>query len=93
MCHVLIIHSVKDYAAWKVIFDAAADIRKIAGEQNYYVLHEEHDPNKVVHFSRWSSLANARSFFESEKLVEIRRQAGVEEPQFLYLNTLEQRTL
>jgi len=28
MGHVLMIHAVKDYEAWKAIFDAAAGIRK-----------------------------------------------------------------
>ena len=32
MDYVLIIHAVKDYAAWKQIFDDAATIRKEAGE-------------------------------------------------------------
>ncbi len=65
----------------------------MAGEESYSLLREEHDSKIVVHFSSWSSLAKARSFFESEQLVEIRRQAGVEEPQFMYLHALEQRTL
>lgn len=93
MGHVLIIHAVKDYEAWKAIFDAASSIRKAAGEKSYHLLREEHDPKIVVHFSSWSSLAEARSFFESEELVEIRRRAGVEEPQFMYLHALEQGTL
>lgn len=32
MDYVLIIHAVKDYSAWKKIFDDAATIRKEAGE-------------------------------------------------------------
>ncbi len=93
MHHVLIIHSVKDYAAWKTIFDDAAAIRKQAGEQSYYVLRYVNDPNKIVHFSKWESLESARAFFESPKLVEIRRRAGVEAPEFIYLHKLEQGTL
>ena len=34
MDYVLIIHDVKEYAAWKQIFDDAATIRKEAGEQS-----------------------------------------------------------
>ena len=93
MDYVLIIHAVKDYAEWKKIFDGAATLRKSAGEQSYYVLRDEKDANKVVHFSKWSSIADAKAFFESAKLVEIRRQAGVEAPEFNYLNMLEQGTL
>lgn len=93
MHYVLIIHAVKDYPAWKQVFDGAATIRKSAGEESYYVLRDERNANKIVHFSKWSSLASARAFFESKELVEIRRQAGVHAPEFIYLNKLERGTL
>ena len=89
MDHVLIIHAVKDYAAWKEIFDNAAGIRKEAGEQSYQLLKYESDANKVVHFSKWQSIAKAKAFFESPRLVAIREQAGVEAPEFIYLQQLE----
>lgn len=93
MDYVLIIHAVKDYSAWKKVFDDAAPIRKSAGEQSYHVLRHEGDPNRVVHFSRWSSIAQAKAFFESPRLVELRRVAGVEAPEFTYLQCLEHGTL
>ena len=55
MQHVLIIHEVADYAAWKLVFDRAAGIRHAAGERSYQVLRYESDPNKIVHFSVWTS--------------------------------------
>ncbi|MBD2040399.1 antibiotic biosynthesis monooxygenase [Microcoleus sp. FACHB-672] len=93
MEYVLIIHEVKDYEAWKKIFDDAASIRKDAGEQSYHVLKYENNSNKIVHFSKWISLANAKAFFESPKLVEIRKQAGVKAPEFIYLEQLEEGVL
>ena len=93
MEHVLIIHEVEDYEAWKKIFDDAASIRKNAGEQSYQVLKSDIDANKIVHFSKWSSIANAKAFFESTKLVEIRKQAGVKAPEFIYLELLEEGVL
>ena len=93
MEYVLIIHEVEDYAAWKIIFDNAATIRKKAGEQSYQVLKYENEPNKIVHFSKWSSLNNAKSFFESEELIKIRKEAGVKAPEFIYLEQLENGTL
>ena len=93
MDYVLIVHAVKNYDAWKKIFDHAAPIRKAAGEIRYRVLRDESDANRIVHFSQWTSVARARAFFESPKLVEIRRQAGVEAPQFAYLHHLEEDVL
>ena len=75
MDHVLIIHAVQDYEAWKKVF------------------RYDNDPNKVVHFSRWDSIARAKAFFESPQLVEIRQQAGVESPEFIDLHPLETGTL
>jgi quinol monooxygenase YgiN len=93
MPHVLIIHEVADYAAWKIIFDRAAGIRKEAGERSYQVLRYENDPNKIVHFSVWTSTEAARLFFESPRLVEIRKEAGVKAPDFIYLEELATGTL
>jgi heme-degrading monooxygenase HmoA len=90
---VLILHQVADYPAWKAVFDAAATIRREAGEREYQVLVREEDPRQVVHFSRWTSLDAARAFFESAELVEIRRKAGVHAPTFLYLDELESGSL
>ena len=93
MPHVLIIHEVVDYAAWKIIFDRAAEIRRNAGERSYQVLRYESDPNKIVHFSAWTSTADAKAFFESPRLVQIREEAGVKAPEFIYLEELAAGTL
>jgi quinol monooxygenase YgiN len=93
MPHVLIIHEVADYPVWKKIFDGAAAIRKEAGERSYQVLTYEDNPTKIVHFSVWTSLADARAFFESARLVKIRKEAGVRSPDFIYLNEVASGTL
>ena len=89
MQHVLIIHEVANYEAWKKVFDQAAGIRKQAGERTYQVLKHENDSNKIVHFSVWTSIADAKAFFESPRLVQIRKEAGVKAPEFIYLEELE----
>ncbi len=90
---VLIIHEVADYAAWKAVFDRAAGLRKDAGEMTYQVLKYQDDPNRIVHFSRWRSLDAARDFFGSATVAQIREQAGVKAPEFLYLDQLESGVL
>lgn len=93
MKYVLIIHEVEDYPAWKKVFDDAATIRKNAGEQNYQVLKYENEPNKIVHFSKWTTIENAKAFFESPELVKIRKEAGVKALEFIYLEQLEKGIL
>ena len=93
MPYVLIMHEVADYPAWKKVFDGAAGLRRDAGERSYQVLKYQHDPNRIVHFSMWTSLDQARRFFESPQLVKIRTDAGVKAPEFIYLDELEAGTL
>jgi quinol monooxygenase YgiN len=94
MPYVLIIHDVADYPAWKAMFDAApAGIRRDAGEIAYQVLKYDTAPNRIVHYSLWRSLDAAREFFESERLIDIRAQAGVKAPEFIYLEQLERGVL
>lgn len=93
MPHVLIIHEVESYKTWKAIFDRAASIRKTAGEIRYQLLRYDTDANRIVHFSEWSSLDQARRFFESPELVEIRKHAGVKAPDFFYLHEVEHSLL
>lgn len=93
MHHVLIIHEVADYGAWKKVFDNAASLRRAAGERSFQVLKYQNDPNRIVHFSVWTSIADARRFFESPELVQIRREAGVKSPDFIYLEQIEAGTL
>lgn len=93
MSWVLIIHQVDDYDAWKQVFNEAAGLRKDAGERNFQVLQADGDRNRVVHFSEWTSHADARAFFESPRLEAIRREAGVRAPEFLYLDEADRGVL
>jgi heme-degrading monooxygenase HmoA len=93
MQYVLIIHEVENYELWKQVFDRAADIRREAGELTSQVLRYEDNPCKIVHFSAWTSLDDAKRFFESPKLVEIRKEAGVKAPDFIYLEQIESGSL
>lgn len=93
MQYVLIIHEVESYPAWKSVFDGAAGIRKQAGEISYQLLRQDTADNHIVHFSQWTSLDDARRFFESAELVDIRKKAGVKAPAFIYLHELERAVL
>jgi quinol monooxygenase YgiN len=93
MQYVLIIHEVADYEAWKKVFDNAAAIRKEAGERSFQLLKFQNDANKIVHFSAWTSISDAKRFFESPKLIQIRKDAGVKSPEFIYLDQLEAGSL
>ena len=96
--YVLIIHEVVDYPVWKKIFDNAANIRKQAGEISYQVLRYQNI--KLIAGLRPATFLVAgllehgcKRFFESPKLVQIRAEAGVKSPDFIYLEQIESGTL
>lgn len=82
---VVVIHEVDDYDRWTSAFDAAESIRRAGGEVDFEVLHAEDDANLIVHIATWTSLDDARRFFESAEVAAIRTAAGVREPTFLYM--------
>jgi heme-degrading monooxygenase HmoA len=77
MASILIQHQVKDFAAWKKIFDSAKDFRTANGELSAQIFHDASDPNKVTVINKWDSLAKAQKFAHSPELKEAMEKAGV----------------
>ena len=73
------------------MFDDAAGIRKEAGEVSFRVLRYGGGfESDRAFFSVASRSRRPGRSSSPPKLVEIRRLAGVEAPEFIYLNQLEQ---
>ena len=77
MASILIQHTVKDFAAWKKVFDSALDMRTANGELSAQVYRDVNDPNKVTTINKWNSLANAQKFAHSPELKAAMEKAGV----------------
>ena len=77
MASMLIQHQVKDYAAWKKVFDSAIDLRTSNGGLSAQVYRDASDPNKVTTINKWNSLANAQKFAHSLELKAAMEKAGV----------------
>ncbi len=77
MASMLIQHQVKDYAAWKKVFDSAINLRTSNGELSAQVYRDVSDPNKVTTINKWNSLANAQKFAHSPELKAAMEKAGV----------------
>lgn len=90
---VLIIHEVADHPAWKKVLEGTAGIRKRAGERSHQVLKYEVHSNKIERFSARTSIADAKTFFESLRLIEVRKEAGVNAPEIIDLEQMECGTL
>ena len=86
MAHLLIKHKVKDYSAWRKVFDGVSDIRKAGGEKSYQILHTDNDNNSLVAIFEWDSLENAKKYTSSPELKEAMGKAGVvEQPEIYFL--------
>ena len=86
MAYMLVRHSVKDYEAWKSVFDSAGDLRRRNGEKSYQILRQENGSNKLVTLFEWDSLDNARKYAASPELKEAMQRAGVTgKPEILFL--------
>ena len=71
---------VKDFAAWKQVFETGDHLRKSNGEISHHIYQDVSDPKKVIALYQWSSAANAQSFFQSAELKAMMMEAGVQGP-------------
>ncbi len=70
-------HRVKDFAAWKPIYDRHASTRKAAGLTKDHVLQSVDDPNDVTIIMDFADLARAKAFGASDDLKARMKAAGV----------------
>ncbi len=87
MAHLSVRHHVRDYAAWKRVFDEFAPQRRAGGEIDYQIYHVDDDRNHIIVLLEWDSIANAKTFAASDAFREAMGRAGVEaEPVIFFLN-------
>jgi hypothetical protein len=65
VAHLLIRHKVKDYTAWKAVFDGFIETRRAGGEKSWQIWHPDDDSNNLLLLFEWDSLDNARTFMTS----------------------------
>ncbi len=73
-------HPVRDFEAWKAIFDQFEPIRKEAGERSAVVLRHADDPNMVTIINTWDSIEAPQVSLYREELKAGMAEAGVTAP-------------
>ncbi|HKP62393.1 MAG TPA: hypothetical protein VJV78_36920 [Polyangiales bacterium] len=73
----VIIHKVKDYAAWKTGFDAGTDARKEASFAGHAVMRGADDQNLVLIWAPFNDEGKAKAFMDDKALKEKMKQSGV----------------
>ena len=85
---VIVTHKVKDFAAWKTVFDADEPNRRAAGFMGHAIMTDSAEKPKTV--SLWlptNDLAKAEEFGKSKELAAKMKEAGViGKPTMTYLN-------
>ena len=80
-------HPVKDFDAWKTVFDRFEPVRKEGGELSAVVLRHSDDANVVSVINTWNSIETAQAFFAREDLKAGMGEAGVTSPPtFIFAN-------
>lgn len=71
-------HHVKDYAAWREIYDGFVDVGPAGVATPVGVYRALHDPNNVLIIVGFESPADAELFSEAAYMREVMQLAGIE---------------
>ncbi len=77
MSYMFVRHSVKDFEAWKSVFDSVSDLRRRNGEMGYQILRQENGSKELFLLFEWDNLDNARKYAASPELKAAMERAGV----------------
>jgi quinol monooxygenase YgiN len=87
MAGMLVQHHVKDFAAWKKVYDSVKGLRTSNGELSDQIYRDASDPNKLTLVFKWNSIANAQKWANSPELKAAMEKAGVDgAPAVSFLN-------
>ncbi len=93
MPYMLVRHKVENYAKWKPIYDQHASTRKASGSKGAHLFRSTNNPNEIIILYEWDDLGKARSFAQSEDLIETMKKAGViDRPDIFFIEEIEKTT-
>lgn len=78
MTVVRVIHHVRDYDAWKPVFDEHQAVREQHGAQGHAIFRDASDPNLVTIVNRFATAEGAQAFAAHPSLPEAMQRAGVD---------------
>jgi hypothetical protein len=77
MVTMLVLHEVKDYVAWRRVYDDFAGIQKEGGVIEESVHRSKGNSKQVLVLHRFRTMAEAETFADSPKLRDAMGRAGV----------------
>ena len=78
MALMVVLHRVKDYAAWRNVYDEVAPVQKAGGVTAERVYRAKDDPNNVLVMHHFATMPEAVAFMENSEIRDAMTRAGVE---------------
>ena len=78
MVAVIVRHRVRDFDAWKAVFDEHGAVRRGHGAIDHRLYRVAGDPKDVVIVNTFRDAAGAQAFMDDPSLPEVMHRAGVE---------------
>jgi len=78
-------YPVKDFAAWKVVYDSIQHIRESAGVTGDEVFQDHADPTKIVVIHRFHSVEAAQNYLAHADVQAARIRSGITAPHLVTL--------
>lgn len=78
MVAVIVRHRVRDFDAWKPVFDEHGAVRRRHGALGHQLYRVSGDPHEVVVVNLFRDAAGAQAFSTDPSLPEVMHRAGVE---------------
>jgi len=87
---IMVQHTVRDYDAWKPLFDEHQAVRTRHGATGHVLYQSADDPNEVTVLNQFPSRAQAEAFAADPSLKEAMERGGViSEPRVTWLQETE----
>ena len=78
MAMIVVLHRVRDYEAWRRVYDEAEPLQKAGGVTAESVYRAKDDPNNVLVLHSFGTMAEADAFVASPELREAMQRGGVD---------------
>ncbi len=86
-------HTVKDYDAWKSVFDEHESTRAKHGATGHTIYRDADDPNSLTVFNRFATREGAEAFSRDPSLKEAMERGGVtSEPRIMWVEEADSAT-
>ena len=80
MAHLIVRHTVQDFAKWKAVYDAHQSSRQAAGLKDLFLWRNADKPNELILLFEVSDVTRAKAFTMSPDLKDKMTAAGVVGP-------------